>query len=128
MGNIEFLVMVIGSVVFFTLLLVAGNTMAIAVRERTPELAVLKTVGFTDLGVLGLVMAETLIIAGQGGVMGLLLAKFFTLGGDPTGGFLGILSRVRGPWVSAWRWRSPWASCRDACRRSRRCASRSSMR
>ncbi|MGD1146474.1 MAG: FtsX-like permease family protein [Thermoanaerobaculaceae bacterium] len=89
MGNIEFLVIVIGSVVFFTLLLVAGNTMAIAVRERTPELAVLKTVGFTDLGVLGLVMAETLIIAGQGGVFGLLLAKFFTLGGDPTGGFLG---------------------------------------
>lgn len=89
MGNIEFLVMVIGSVVFFTLLLVAGNTMAIAVRERTPELAVLKTVGFTDLGVLGLVMAETLLIAGQGGVLGLLLAKFFTLGGDPTGGFLG---------------------------------------
>jgi len=89
MGNIEFLVLVIGSVVFFTLLLVAGNTMAIAVRERTNELAVLKTVGFTDLGVLGLVMAETLLIAGQGGVLGLALAKFFTLGGDPTGGFLG---------------------------------------
>ncbi len=89
MGNIEFLVMVIGSVVFFTLLLVAGNTMAIAVRERTGELAVLKTVGFTDVGVLGLVMAETFIIAGQGGVLGLALAKLFTLGGDPTGGFLG---------------------------------------
>ncbi len=89
MGNIEFLVMVIGSVVFFTLLLVAGNTMAIAVRERTGELAVLKTVGFTDVGVLGLVMAETVIIAGQGGVLGLALAKLFTLGGDPTGGFLG---------------------------------------
>jgi len=89
MGNIEFLVLVIGSVVFFTLLLVAGNTMAIAVRERTGELAVLKTVGFTDLGVLALVMAETLLIAGQGGVLGLALAKFFSLGGDPTGGFLG---------------------------------------
>ena len=89
MGNIEFLVLVIGSVVFFTLLLVAGNTMAIAVRERTGELAVLKTVGFTDVGVLGLVMAETLLIAGQGGVLGLALAKLFTMGGDPTGGFLG---------------------------------------
>ncbi len=89
MGNIEFLVLVIGSVVFFTLLLVAGNTMAIAVRERTGELAVLKTVGFTDLGVLALVMAETLLIAGQGGVLGLALAKLFSLGGDPTGGFLG---------------------------------------
>ena len=47
MGNIEFLMMAIGSVVFFTLLLVTGNTMAISVRERTGELAVLKTVGFT---------------------------------------------------------------------------------
>jgi putative ABC transport system permease protein len=89
MGNIEFLVLAIGTVVFFTLLLVAGNTMAISVRERVGELAVLKTVGFTDLAVLGLVLAETLLIAGQGGVLGLALAKFFTLGGDPTGGFLG---------------------------------------
>ena len=48
MGNIEFLMLAIGSVVFFTLLLVTGNTMAISVRERTGELAVLKTVGFTD--------------------------------------------------------------------------------
>ena len=48
MGNIEFLMVAIGSVVFFTLLLVTGNTMAISVRERTGELAVLKTVGFTD--------------------------------------------------------------------------------
>ena len=47
-GNIEFLILAIGGVVFFTLLLVTGNTMAMAVRERTGELAVLKTVGFTD--------------------------------------------------------------------------------
>ena len=52
MGNIEFLIMTIGGVVFFTLLLVTGNTMAIAVRERTAELAVLKTVGFSDRAVL----------------------------------------------------------------------------
>ena len=89
MGNIEFLVLTIGSVVFFTLLLVAGNTMAIAVRERTGELAVLKTVGFTDVGVLGLVIAETLVIAVQGGVIGLALAKLYTMGGDPTRGMLG---------------------------------------
>jgi len=89
MGNVEFLVLTIGSVVFFTLLLVAGNTMAIAVRERTGELAVLKTVGFTDVGVLGLVIAETLVIAVQGGVIGLALAKLYTMGGDPTRGMLG---------------------------------------
>ncbi|MEW6337994.1 MAG: ABC transporter permease [Acidobacteriota bacterium] len=74
MGNIEFLIVTIGGVVFFTLLLVTGNTMAIAVRERTGELAVLKTVGFSDLGVLLLVLGEALLIALQGGVIGVVLA------------------------------------------------------
>ena len=71
MGNIQFLVLTIGSVVFFTLLLVTGNTMAIAVRERTGELAVMKTIGFSDMGVLGLTIAESGIIAAQGAVLGL---------------------------------------------------------
>ncbi len=76
MGNVELLIMTIGSVVFFTLLLVTGNTMAIAVRERSGELAVLKTVGFSDLRVLRLILAEAILIAGQGGLIGLALAKF----------------------------------------------------
>jgi putative ABC transport system permease protein len=75
MGNVELLIMTIGSVVFFTLLLVTGNTMAIAVRERSGELAVLKTVGFSDVRVLRLILAEALLIAGQGGFIGLVLAK-----------------------------------------------------
>ncbi len=74
-GNVEFLVLAIGSVVFFTLLLVTGNTMAIAVRERTGELAVLKTIGYSDVGVLGLIIAESVLIAGQGGFIGLALAR-----------------------------------------------------
>ncbi len=88
MGNIEFLILTIGSVVFFTLLLVTGNTMAIAVRERVRELAVLKAVGFSDRFVLILVMAETMVVAALGGGIGLLLAKLFTLQGDPTRGLL----------------------------------------
>ena len=75
MGNIEFLVLAIGSVVFFTLLLVTGNTMAIAVRERTSELAVLKAVGYSDRFVLGLVLAESVLIAAVGGAIGLWLAS-----------------------------------------------------
>jgi putative ABC transport system permease protein len=75
MGNVELLIMSIGSVVFFTLLLVTGNTMAIAVRERSGELAVLKTVGFSDVRVLKLILAEAILIAGQGGFIGLALAK-----------------------------------------------------
>jgi putative ABC transport system permease protein len=87
-GNIRLLIFSIGSVVFFTLLLVTGNSMAIAVRERTGELAVMKTVGFSDLSILMLVIAESLIVAVSGGAAGLALAKLFTLGGDPTRGML----------------------------------------
>jgi putative ABC transport system permease protein len=87
-GNIQFLIMSIGGVVFFTLLLVTGNTMAIAVRERVRELAVLKAVGFSDGFVLWLVLAESLTVAAIGGVIGLGLAKLLTLSGDPTRGML----------------------------------------
>jgi putative ABC transport system permease protein len=73
-GNISFLILAIGSVVFFTLLLVTGNTMAIAVRERTGELAVLKAIGFSDRAVLLFVLGESLVIALAGGLIGLGLA------------------------------------------------------
>ena len=72
-GNIKFLIVSIGTVVFFTLLLVTGNTMAISVRERTPELAILKAIGFSDRAVLGFIVGESLVIAVFGGV-GLILA------------------------------------------------------
>jgi len=73
-GNIQFLIMTIGTVVFFTLLLVTGNTMAISVRERSAELAVLKAIGFSDRWVLFFVLAEALTIAAVGGLLGLGLA------------------------------------------------------
>ena len=73
-GNIEFLILTIGAVVFFTLLLVTGNTMAISVRERIGELAVLKAIGFSDRSILFFVLAESLTIALVGGLMGLGLA------------------------------------------------------
>jgi putative ABC transport system permease protein len=71
-GNIQFLIVSIGSVVFFTLLLVTGNTMAISVRERTSELAVFKAIGFSDRAVLFLVLTEALAIALFGGLLGIL--------------------------------------------------------
>ena len=79
-GNIEFLIVTIGSVVFFTLLLVTGNTMAISVRERTAELGVLKALGFSDRFVLLLVLAEVLLIALAGGAIGIGLAKLLIPG------------------------------------------------
>ncbi len=69
--------LIVGSImgaVFFTLLLLTGNTMAQAVRERIPELAVLKTIGFRDGSVLGLVLAESVLLVVIGGVLGLGLA------------------------------------------------------
>jgi putative ABC transport system permease protein len=80
--------------VLFTLLLVTGNTMAIAVRERTGELAVLKAMGFSDLFVLGLVLVESLTIAAVGGFAGLWLARGMVQA-DITGGVLPLLLPTR---------------------------------
>ncbi len=73
-GNIQTLILSIGTVVFFTLLLVTGNTMAISVRERTSELAVFKAIGYSDRAVLFFVLAEALTIALIGGGLGMLFA------------------------------------------------------
>jgi putative ABC transport system permease protein len=94
MGNIEFLLESIGVIVFFTLLLVTGNTMAISVRERTSELAVLKAVGFSDRFAMFLVLSESAVIAIVGGTIGLVLAKGFTLlpaSANPVRAFLPVL-------------------------------------
>jgi putative ABC transport system permease protein len=85
-GNIGFIIMSIMAAVFFIILLVAGNTMAYTVRERTNELAVLKAIGFTDQGVLGLVLGESLAITLAGGLIGLGLAWLLVSMGDPTSG------------------------------------------
>jgi putative ABC transport system permease protein len=89
-GDIGFIMMSIIAAVFFTILLVAGNTMAYAVRERTNELAVLKAVGFSDSGVLGLVLGESLLLTVLGGGLGLGLAWLLVSAGDPTGGSLPV--------------------------------------
>lgn len=92
MGNIGKIVVAILSAVFFTILLVAGNTMAQSVRERVSELGVLKAIGFTDGQVLGLVLAESLLVAGIAGGIGLVLGALAVAGGDPTGGALPVFT------------------------------------
>ena len=89
-GNIGAIVQAILTMVFFTILLVAGNTMAQAVRERTSELGVMKAIGFTDGQVLTFVLIESLLIAVIGGAIGIALGWFFVSRGDPTGGALPI--------------------------------------
>jgi putative ABC transport system permease protein len=72
-GNTGAILSAIAAIVFFVILLIAGNTMAQSVRERTNEIGVLKTLGFTDRTVLGLVLGEALLLAGSAGGLGLAL-------------------------------------------------------
>ena len=87
-GNIGLIVATILGAVFFTILLVTGSTMSQAVRERIGELGVLKAIGFTNGQVVGLVLAESCLMAGLGGGLGLGLAWLAAAHGDPTGGLL----------------------------------------
>jgi len=89
-GDIGSIVIAISSTVLVMFGLVAASTMAQSVRERTSELAVLKTLGFTGPMILTLVLAESLFIAFTGGLLGLGLAWLFVQGGDPTNGMLPI--------------------------------------
>ena len=90
MGDIGAIITGILTAVFFTMLLVAGNTMAQSVRERTNELAVLKTLGFNGGQVLALVLAESCLIACLGGGIGFAIGAFLVSLGDPTKGALPI--------------------------------------
>jgi putative ABC transport system permease protein len=88
-GDIGAIMLAIAGAVLFTILIVTGNTMAEATRERTSELAVLKTLGFSDGKIVALVLAESCLIALSGGGLGLGLAiAGITAIGDPTRGML----------------------------------------
>ncbi|CAN5223576.1 ABC transporter permease [soil metagenome] len=73
-GNIGFILNAISGAVFFTILILTGYTMSQSVRERIPELAVLKCLGFTDRTVLGLVLGESLLLSFIGALAGMILA------------------------------------------------------
>lgn len=89
-GDIGTIMILIATAVLFTMLLIAATTMAQAVRERTSEMAVLKTLGFSGGTIMGLILAESIIITGLGGGLGLLASWLFVQQGDPTGGMLPI--------------------------------------
>jgi len=94
-GDIGLIVGAIMAAVFFTLVLLTGNTMAQAVRERIPELAILKTIGFTSGSVLGLLLAEAILLLLLGGVIGVLIA------GSVAGGLEATTGAVFPPIVSS---------------------------
>jgi putative ABC transport system permease protein len=86
--------------VFFTLLLLTGNTMAQAVRERIPELAVLKTIGFSNRSVLWLVLVEAVVLVVLGGVIGLgLAAVLMPFVSAASGGMIQLPSVLPQTWL-----------------------------
>jgi putative ABC transport system permease protein len=90
LGNVKAFLIAICAAVMFTILLVSANTMAMSVRERVREVGVLKTLGFTDGNVLGMIMGEAISISLIGGTLGFLLSTVL-VGGvahSPAGGFL----------------------------------------
>jgi putative ABC transport system permease protein len=89
-GDIGAIMIAIATIVMFFILFVAGNAMAQSIRERTNELGVLKTIGFSDGRILALVLLESCVIAIVGGGIGLALAWLIIAQGDPTNGMLPI--------------------------------------
>jgi len=80
LGNVKAFILSICSAVVFTTLLVSANTIAMSIRERTREVAVLKTLGFTRRGVLGLFVSEAVALALAGGIVGASLGGLMVFG------------------------------------------------
>ena len=100
LGDIGLIVGSIMGAVFFTLILLTGNTMAQAVRERTSELAVFKTIGFSSRSVLAMVLAESVLLLLLGGVIGLGLAALLAPAvGKGSGGMINLPPVGAGSWV-----------------------------
>ena len=94
-GNLALLLNGIGLAVTFTILLVIANTMSIAVRERRKEIAVLKTLGFTSGQVMGLIVAESLLIGVLGGALGIAAQPGADVAAHPRAGDQGRARRPR---------------------------------
>jgi putative ABC transport system permease protein len=91
LGNVKLFILSICGAVVFTILLVSGNTMAMTIRERTREVAVLKTLGFTQGRILSLYVGEAITISLIGGLLGSLAATLLLIGISklPNGTFFG---------------------------------------
>jgi putative ABC transport system permease protein len=101
-GDIGAIMIAILVAVLFTMLLVAANTMAQSVRERTSEVGVLKTLGFSNIAILALVLSESVLIAVLGGALGLAVSWAIVQNGDPTNGMLPIfMLPARDVWAGA---------------------------
>lgn len=103
LGNIGLIITSVVAAAFFTILLIVGNTMALAVRERTGELAVMKTLGFESGGLFAMVLAESLLLAVIGGILGVLGAEgiIAVVANAPVPQFLKNMTVDRTIWLQA---------------------------
>jgi len=103
MGNVKAFILSICSAVVFATLLVSANTMAMSIRERTREVAVLKTLGFTKRGVLGLFVSEAVALSLGGGLIGVGLGWFLVYGMTHSKQFISFfpLQVTFGIWLAA---------------------------
>jgi putative ABC transport system permease protein len=102
LGNVKAFILSICGAVVFAILLVSANTMAMSIRERTREVAVLKTLGFTRRTVLSLFVGEAVVLALIGGIGGSLVALLLGLGAAKAGGFAGALKVEPATMLVAW--------------------------
>jgi putative ABC transport system permease protein len=103
MGDMKGMIRIIGLAVVFSLLCVAGNSMAMSMRERTSEVAVLKAIGFNRRLVLFIVLTEAVLVAGLGGAIGSLGVKFFCDWVDLSKYTAGLLPFYYVPWNIAFQ-------------------------
>ena len=102
LGNVKAFILSICGAVVFAILLVSANTMAMSIRERTREVAVLKTLGFTQKTILSLFVGEAVVLALIGGIGGSLLAAFVGFGATKAGGFAAALHVDGATMLVAW--------------------------
>jgi putative ABC transport system permease protein len=100
LGNVRTLVMSISTVLVFTIILVAANTMAMSIRERTGEIAILKTLGFSSTHVLTVLICESAVIAVVGGLIGSIGARYLLGGLDMSSYTTGFIQRFDVRWAT----------------------------
>jgi putative ABC transport system permease protein len=100
-GDLGFIITAVVGAAFATILLIVGNTMMLTVRERTNEIAVMKTIGFTSERIFALVIGESLLLAVIGGALGVLVAWLLSFAlQNATGGAFGPMTFT--PGIAIW--------------------------
>jgi putative ABC transport system permease protein len=100
LGNVRTLVVSISTVLIFTIILVAANTMAMSIRERTGEIAILKTLGFAPGHILGILIGESAMIAVTGGLLGSITARVIYSGINISAMTTGFIERFNVTWTT----------------------------